>query len=87
MVHDLHDQELYLELKKLEKLDCIDVGWLMSLFSEVMDATFEWISTKSEIWTITENLLLNRTKFVQVYICLPFLVVIAHSFAYKFYVS
>ncbi|XP_047955514.1 exocyst complex component EXO84B-like [Salvia hispanica] len=69
--------ELYLEIKKLEKLECIDVGWLMSLFSEVMDATFEWISTKSEIWTITENLLLNRTKFVQFILDTQFLVEMA----------
>ncbi|XP_057798169.1 exocyst complex component EXO84B-like isoform X2 [Salvia miltiorrhiza] len=60
--------ELYLELKKLEKLaddDCIDTRWLMSLFLEMMDATFEWISTKSEIWAITENFVANRTKFMQ----------------------
>lgn len=58
-----------MELKKLEKLagdDCIDRRWLMSLFLEVMDATFEWISTSSEIWTVTENLVVNRTKFMQV---------------------
>ncbi|KAL1539640.1 exocyst complex component EXO84B-like isoform X2 [Salvia divinorum] len=69
--------EMYLELKKLEKLDCIDTGWLMSLFSEVMDATFEWISAKSEIWTVTENLLLNRTKFVQFILDTQFLVEMA----------
>ncbi|XP_042014594.1 exocyst complex component EXO84B-like isoform X2 [Salvia splendens] len=74
--------ELYLELKKLETLDCIDVGWLMSLFSEVVDATFEWISTKSEIWTITENLLLNRTKFVQFILDTQFLVEMARHGEY-----
>ncbi|KAG6400928.1 hypothetical protein SASPL_137773 [Salvia splendens] len=74
--------ELNLELKKLEKLDCIDTGWLMSLFSEVMDATLEWISTKSEIWTITENLLLNRTKFVQFILDTQFLVEMARHGEY-----
>ncbi|KAH6811585.1 hypothetical protein C2S51_025347 [Perilla frutescens var. frutescens] len=61
--------ELYLELKKLQKLsedDYLDTNWVMSLFREVMDETFEWMSSKPEIWTITaENLAVNRTKFMQ----------------------
>lgn len=54
--------------------------WLMSLLHEVMDATFEWISIKSEVWTLTENLVDNRTKFMQVSVCAHFLIIIDHIY-------
>ncbi|KAL0459367.1 UNVERIFIED_CONTAM: hypothetical protein Slati_0563900 [Sesamum latifolium] len=61
--------ELYLELKKLEKLaedDLVDVNWLMNLLREVTSATFEWKSSKSTIWKIDqENFAEHRTEFMQ----------------------
>ncbi|PIN07070.1 Exocyst complex subunit [Handroanthus impetiginosus] len=78
--------ELYLELKKLQKLeedDCIDMSWLVNLLQEAMDATFEWISSKSEIWTLTkENLEDHRTKFMQFTLDVEFLVEIARYGGY-----
>lgn len=65
-----HDQELYLELKKLEKLaedDLVDVNWLMNLLKEVTNATFEWMSSKSTIWKIDQqNFAEHWTEFMQV---------------------
>ncbi|KAL8547909.1 hypothetical protein ACS0TY_007281 [Phlomoides rotata] len=78
--------ELYLEVKKLEKLaedDCLDMNWLVCLFREMMDAVFEWISSKSEIWTISEeNVVDNRTKFIQLILDSQFLVEIGRRGEY-----
>lgn len=66
-------QELYLELKKQQQFaedDCIDGNWLRSLLREVIDATFDWISTKSNIWTIDKECIADhQTEFMQVYFC------------------
>lgn len=44
------------------------MNWLTSLLMEAMDAAFEWLSSQSEIWSISkENLADNRTKFMQVF--------------------
>ncbi|KAI3449808.1 hypothetical protein Pfo_006473 [Paulownia fortunei] len=78
--------ELYLELKKLRKLaedDCVDMNWLTSLFKEAMDATFEWILSKSEIWTINkENLAGHRTQCMQFILDAQFLVEMARCGGY-----
>ncbi|KAL3849991.1 hypothetical protein ACJIZ3_011873 [Penstemon smallii] len=73
--------ELYLELNKLQKLaedDFVDMNWLNNLFKDVMDATFEWISRKSDIWTVNiDNIADHQTKFVQFVLNTQFLVEIA----------
>lgn len=71
IAHDnFHDQELYLELKKLQKLvddDCIDIGQLNSFMKEIMEAALLWISNKSEIHLHgRENLHDRRVEFLQV---------------------
>lgn len=66
----LNYQELYLELKKLQKLvgdDCVDNNWLMGLLEDLVGATFAWISSKSEIWSISEeDLADHHADFMQV---------------------
>ncbi|KAL7113152.1 hypothetical protein ACP275_04G045500 [Erythranthe tilingii] len=78
--------ELYLELKKLEKLadvDSIDVNWLINLLREVIDAAFEWLSSKSEIWRISkDNLADHRIKLMQFILDSQFLVEIARCGGY-----
>ncbi|KAL8055253.1 hypothetical protein ABFX02_04G044800 [Erythranthe guttata] len=78
--------ELYLELKKLEKLadvDSIDVNWLIHLLREVIDAAFEWLSSKSEIWRISkDNLADHQTKFMQFILDSHFLMEIARCGGY-----
>ncbi|KAK4407258.1 hypothetical protein Sango_0306800 [Sesamum angolense] len=79
-------QELYLELKKLEKLaedDLVDVNWLMNLLREVTYATFEWMSSKSTIWKIDQqNFAEHRTEFMQFVLDTQFLVEIARCGGY-----
>ncbi|KAL0419731.1 UNVERIFIED_CONTAM: hypothetical protein Sradi_1386600 [Sesamum radiatum] len=78
--------ELYLELKKLEKLaedDLVDVNWLMNLLREVTYATFEWMSSKSTIWKIDQqNFAEHRTEFMQFVLDTQFLVEIARCGGY-----
>ncbi|KAK4418424.1 Exocyst complex component EXO84C [Sesamum alatum] len=78
--------ELYLELKKLEKLaedDVVDVNWLMNLLREVMDAMLLWMSSKSTIWKIDrENLAEHRIEFMQFVLDTQFLVEIARYGGY-----
>ncbi|KAL0304989.1 UNVERIFIED_CONTAM: hypothetical protein Sangu_3058700 [Sesamum angustifolium] len=78
--------ELYLELKKLEKLaedDLVDVNWLMNLLREVTYATFEWMSSKSTIWKIDQqNFAEHRTDFMQFVLDTQFLVEIARCGGY-----
>ncbi|KAG8389174.1 hypothetical protein BUALT_Bualt02G0201600 [Buddleja alternifolia] len=78
--------ELYLELMKLQKLaedDRIDMNWLINLFLEVIDSTFEWISSKSEIWKISEeNLADGRPEFMQFILDAQFLVEVARCGGY-----
>ncbi|KAK6141498.1 hypothetical protein DH2020_024757 [Rehmannia glutinosa] len=78
--------ELFLELKKLQKLaeeDCIDMNWLISLLREAMDTAFEWISSRCEKMTInSENLAGRRNDFMQFILDAQFLVEIARSGGY-----
>ncbi|KAL2238723.1 UNVERIFIED_CONTAM: hypothetical protein Sindi_1064000 [Sesamum indicum] len=78
--------ELYLELKKLEKLaedDLVDVNWLMNLLKEVTNATFEWMSSKSTIWKIDQqNFAEHWTEFMQLVLDTQFLVEIARCGGY-----
>ncbi|KAL0435561.1 UNVERIFIED_CONTAM: hypothetical protein Sradi_0264000 [Sesamum radiatum] len=79
-------QELYLELKKLEKLaedDLVDVNWLMNLLRDVAYATFEWMSSRSTIWKIDQqNFAEHRTEFMQFVLDTQFLVEIARCGGY-----
>ncbi|KAL2487895.1 Exocyst complex component EXO84A [Forsythia ovata] len=78
--------ELYIELKKLQKLagdDYVDNDWLMALLEELVGATFAWISSKSEIWTISkEDLADHCTDFMQFILDTQFLVEIARFGGY-----
>lgn len=52
------DRVLFLELRKMEKLaeDCVfEVGWLMELLRELIEAIFVWISNNKEIYAIPEE--------------------------------
>ncbi|XP_073140979.1 exocyst complex component EXO84A-like [Henckelia pumila] len=78
--------ELYLELKKLEKLaneDCMEKNWLMDLLRELTHAVFEWISSASKNWQIDkQDLANNRNELIQLILDSHFLVEIARHGGY-----
>ncbi|KAA8543404.1 hypothetical protein F0562_021101 [Nyssa sinensis] len=80
-------QVLFVELRKLEKLaedDVVEVGWLMELLKELMEAIFVWISNNEEIWTITdEDLTVQHAgNFKQFVLDMQFLVEITRCGGY-----
>ncbi|KZV15794.1 hypothetical protein F511_02010 [Dorcoceras hygrometricum] len=83
--HDIN-QELYLELKKLEKLadeDCMEKNWLMDLLRELIDVVFDCISSKSKIWTVDKQDLANSIhELIQLILDSQFLVEVARQGGY-----
>jgi hypothetical protein len=73
-----YDQELFLELRKLEKLvedGVFEVDWLMELLRELIEAINVWISNNKAIWAISkENFTVQHSdNFKKVYVfCLIF---------------
>ncbi|GKE70363.1 exocyst complex component EXO84A-like protein, partial [Tanacetum coccineum] len=54
----LEDKILFLELRKVEELaedNIVEFDWLVSLLTEVVETTFDWISKNGEKWTIHDN--------------------------------
>ena len=55
---ELHDQGLFLELRKLEKLaedNFVEVDQFLELMRELMEAIFSSISNNEELWTTIEK--------------------------------
>ncbi|XP_059626070.1 exocyst complex component EXO84B-like [Cornus florida] len=80
-------QELFLELRNLEKLaedSVVELDWLMDLLEELMETIFVWISNNKEIWTITEEDLTAQHSgiFKQFVLDIQFLVEIASRGGY-----
>lgn len=63
-------QVLFLELRKIEKLDeenVFEVNWLMGLLREMMESMFIWVSKNKEINATTEeNMSLQTDEAKQV---------------------
>lgn len=74
-----HDQVLFLEMRKLEKLsedNVFEVDWLLELLGELIEAAFVWIANNKEIWDSNEE---NMTAEAAEHlldlkqVCVPFL--------------
>lgn len=71
-----HDQVLFLELRKLEKLsedNVFEVDWLLELLGELMEAAFIWISNNKEIWDSNEENMTAEHLLDLKQVCVPFL--------------